>query len=165
MQTFLPYSSYRLTAKCLDRQRLGKQRIETLQILKPLARDILTYNLPPHHAAFLSAAIPVGYSDHPVTRLWAGYEPSLCRYGISMCDEWISRGYNDTTRPKLLAILEALKPFNPNPSCPPWTTDPAVHMQYRRLLLHKDSAHYGKYFPKLTPCESINYAEISSITP
>ena len=31
MQTFLPYSDYVASAKCLDRQRLEKQRIETLE--------------------------------------------------------------------------------------------------------------------------------------
>ena len=37
MQTFLPYSSFYQSARVLDRQRLGKQRVETLQILKSLS--------------------------------------------------------------------------------------------------------------------------------
>lgn len=36
MQTFLPYPSFVESAKCLDRQRLGKQRVEVLQLLKAL---------------------------------------------------------------------------------------------------------------------------------
>ena len=36
MQTFLPYADYTRTAKCLDRQRLGKQRVECKQILNAL---------------------------------------------------------------------------------------------------------------------------------
>ena len=36
MQTFLPYDDFEKTAQCLDRLRLGKQRVETLQILKAL---------------------------------------------------------------------------------------------------------------------------------
>ena len=31
MQTFLPYSNFKKSAKCLDRQRLGKQRVEALK--------------------------------------------------------------------------------------------------------------------------------------
>ncbi len=33
MQTFLPYPNFQQSAGCLDNHRLGKQRIETLEIL------------------------------------------------------------------------------------------------------------------------------------
>lgn len=36
MQTFLPYADFRASAHVLDRQRLGKQRVETLQIMQAL---------------------------------------------------------------------------------------------------------------------------------
>ena len=36
MQTFLPYPDFAKSAMCLDNKRLGKQRIECLQILKAL---------------------------------------------------------------------------------------------------------------------------------
>lgn len=36
MQTFLPYKSFEQSAACLDNKRLGKQRVEVLQILKAL---------------------------------------------------------------------------------------------------------------------------------
>ena len=39
MQTFLPYASFEESAKVLDRQRLGKQRVECLQIFNALAGD------------------------------------------------------------------------------------------------------------------------------
>ena len=32
MQTFLPYQNFIKSAKCLDYKRLGKQRVEALQI-------------------------------------------------------------------------------------------------------------------------------------
>ena len=41
MQTFLPYADYAASAKVLDRMRLGKQRVETLQILQTLVRERL----------------------------------------------------------------------------------------------------------------------------
>ena len=34
MQTFMPYPDYSESARCLDRQRLGKQRVEAFQILR-----------------------------------------------------------------------------------------------------------------------------------
>ena len=36
MQTFLPYASFIKSAQCLDDKRLGKQRVECLQILKAI---------------------------------------------------------------------------------------------------------------------------------
>jgi len=33
MQTFVPYANFSESAKVLDRQRLGKQRVETLQVM------------------------------------------------------------------------------------------------------------------------------------
>jgi hypothetical protein len=37
MQTFLPYPDFRKSAEVLDRQRLGKQRVEGLQLINSLA--------------------------------------------------------------------------------------------------------------------------------
>jgi len=57
MQTFMPYGSqYDQTAKCLDVKRLGKQRVETYQILKALLGE------------------SKGWRNHPATRMWEGYE-------------------------------------------------------------------------------------------
>ena len=36
MQTFLPYPDFVASARCLDRRRLGKQRVEVLQLLRAL---------------------------------------------------------------------------------------------------------------------------------
>ena len=35
MQTFLPYEDFRASARVLDRQRLGKQRVEAKRSCKP----------------------------------------------------------------------------------------------------------------------------------
>ena len=39
MQTFLPFSDFAQTAAVLDARRLGKQRVEVLQILRALTFD------------------------------------------------------------------------------------------------------------------------------
>jgi hypothetical protein len=36
MQTFLPYPDFGATAAVLDARRLGKQRVETVQVLRAL---------------------------------------------------------------------------------------------------------------------------------
>ena len=36
MQTFLPFPDFKMSAQVLDYKRLGKQRVEALQILKTL---------------------------------------------------------------------------------------------------------------------------------
>jgi len=84
MITFHPYSDFRQSAAVLDRQRLGKQRIECLQMVRALVGETL------------------GWRNHPSTRLWRGYTQALVRYGIAMCDEWQQRGYRDATQDKLL---------------------------------------------------------------
>ena len=38
MQTFLPYSDFIKSAKCLDYRRLGKQRVEAWQIYNTLKK-------------------------------------------------------------------------------------------------------------------------------
>ena len=39
MQTFLPYPDFKKSASCLDYKRLGKQRVEGLQILNAIQGD------------------------------------------------------------------------------------------------------------------------------
>jgi hypothetical protein len=77
MQTFLPYPDFLKSAQCLDRARLGKQRIETKQL-------VMALTLPKY-----------GWKSHPAARMWEGYTLALCVYGAVMSREWIKRGYKD----------------------------------------------------------------------
>ena len=74
MQTFLPYRNFQKTAKSLDRQRLGKQRVEAWQILQAITNQ------------------DYGWQNHPAVKMWRGYETALSEYGIDVCKEWIDRG-------------------------------------------------------------------------
>ena len=78
MQTFLPYSSFIKSVRCLDRQRLGKQRVEALQILNALNGK------------------SKGWTNHPATKMWRGYEEALCLYKDLCIQEWMERGYKNT---------------------------------------------------------------------
>ena len=71
MQTFLPESDFAASARCLDYKRLGKQRVETYQILKG------------------------SWPHHPASKMWVGHRDALMAYGMEMCREWIRRGYKD----------------------------------------------------------------------
>ncbi len=89
MQTFLPFADFAASARALDDRRLGKQRVEALQIVRALTRE--TY----------------GWQHHPAVRMWRGYEEALGSYGIVVCREWRRRGRADTCEHKLLDDLRA----------------------------------------------------------
>ncbi|MGX9924157.1 MSMEG_6728 family protein [Streptomyces sp. NPDC002248] len=125
MQTFLPSEDFVTTAKCLDWRRLGKQRVETLQILNALT------------------GVSRGWGNHPITRMWAGYESALLLYGVTICSEWLARGYNDTCLGKMSALLE----FDPSPPMPSWMGLPKLHLSHQSNLVRKDPGFYGPKFP------------------
>lgn len=126
MQTFLPYASYQETAQCLDYRRLGKQRVETLQILRALNGD------------------SKGWVNHPATRMWRGHRVHLISYGIAICDEWIRRGYRDTCGAKILSHLDAAYRAQEY-DMPHWLGYEPLHASHRSNLLRKDPAYYGSF--------------------
>ena len=126
MQTFLPYPTYMKSARALDRQRLGKQRVETLQLLKAL-----------HEGG--------GWSNHPAARMWRGYEPALVSYGAMVCIAWRNRGYKDTCLQKILAYDPDELRFDPSTPQPPWLGDPDLHASHRSNLLRKYPEWYGSF--------------------
>jgi len=134
MQTFLPYPDYIESAKVLDRQRLGKQRVEVLQILKCLIGE------------------GGAWEKHPAVLMWRGFEPALIRYGLQICIEWGERGYSDTCFDKIAEFAERF-PWNGSssplefPPDPSWFGDPDFHLSHQSNLVRKDPAHYGPLFP------------------
>ena len=126
MQTFLPYPRFDQTASILDRQRLGKQRVECKQILMTLTGQSR------------------GWVNHPAIRMWAGYEWTLRAYTYAICAEWINRGYRDTIR-DWLTTLDL--PAHRAPVVPPWLGDPAFHLSHQSNLVRKMPAHYRAFFP------------------
>jgi Pyrimidine dimer DNA glycosylase len=127
MQTFLPYSDFTACARILDSKRLGKQRVETLQIVKAL--------LQPDY----------GWRHHPAVLMWKGYEEALGRYGMEVCHAWRRRGFADTCEPKILADLGRLglelvreqDELAAAGAVPPWLGDAALHRSHQSALLRK----------------------------
>ncbi|MDY7085837.1 MAG: MSMEG_6728 family protein [Actinomycetota bacterium] len=134
MQTFLPYAGFVASAKVLDAKRLGKQRVETVQVLRGLT-------------------VPgYGWRHHPAVKMWRGYEEALVRYGLDMTGVWTGTGRADTTATTLLADLgtgaeirgqQALAEAG---ELPPWLGDPAVHRSHQSALLRKDPDFYRPLF-------------------
>ena len=84
MQTFLPELTFEASASALDYRRLGKQRVETYQILRTLTGK------------------SDSWKNHPAVKMWRGYEKALCAYGLAICEEWrYVRGYKDTCCEKI----------------------------------------------------------------
>lgn len=137
MQTFLPYPDFARTARVLDPLRLGKQRVEALQILRALT--VRGY----------------GWRHHPVVRMWAGYEEALVRYGMEMCERWCSLGRADTCSESMVRELaERCGVATPRRQrllaeageLPPWLGDRELHLSHRSALLRKAPEFYRPIF-------------------
>jgi hypothetical protein len=145
MQTFLPYPDFAESAEVLDNKRLGKQRIEAIQILKALAYSLLDSRV----RKDLGMTELSRWIKHPAVRMWRGYELALADYGLTICTQWIERGFRDSCWDKINEIRDVLagtykqryfsapKPF--------WFGNAEFHQSHRSNLLRKDPEFYGKY--------------------
>jgi hypothetical protein len=128
MQTFLPYSDFSLSAAVLDRQRLGKQRVEGMQLLKTLTSN-------------------GGWSNHPAAKMWKGHEASLANYTLAVIEQWKSRGYKDTCDGKVREIC-SLNGINlDTASFPDWLGDRDFHISHRSNLIRKKPDYYSHMWP------------------
>jgi hypothetical protein len=129
VQTFLPYPSFADSAAALDRPRLGKQRVETLQLLK--ANTVPDY----------------GWRHHPAAKMWAGRLPALVAYGLAMTDAWTALGRPDTVRPQLLEFAPEVEDrAQDDIDMPRWLGDEAFHLSHRSNLVRKDPEFYRPIF-------------------
>jgi len=164
MQTFLPDPSFHVSARCLDRKRLGKQRVEVLQILRA------------------NLGIKSGWRNHPASKMWKGHESALSLYGVCICAEWIRRGYKDGCMEKIALLggdalqtrlaekaLEGEEVFTDRGwpfTFPPWIGDPRFHASHKSKLMAKAPDHYEKFhwawepgLPYFWPTKHPDYAE------
>jgi hypothetical protein len=126
-----------MTASVLDRQRLGKQRVECLQILRTLKQGEWSSDMPKKRTAWY---------NHPAVQMWKGYEAGLMLYLYEICAEWIRRGYKDTCWQK--AIEVGFRPPNTDQEflIPSWIGNEMFHKSHQSNLLRKNSDHYGQFF-------------------
>jgi len=121
MQTFLPYSSFTKTFRCLDYRRLGKQRVEAYQILNVL----------------LGRTNTKGWRNHPAVKMWRGYENALKLYFNECVDEWKNRGYNNNMKYEIIDDEVVM---------PPWLGDEGFHQSHRSNLMRKQPEHYSEHW-------------------
>ena len=117
MQTFLPYRSFMKSALTLDYRRLGKQRVEAMQILRAIREG-------------------GAWAHHPIVRLWSDYTDALCEYYNCMVIEWRRRGYVNT-----MPLLELPGRLIDRPR---WLNDDFIR-DHRSNLLRKDPVYYGQF--------------------
>jgi hypothetical protein len=140
VQTFLPYADFGETARVLDKRRLGKQRVEAIQVLRALT--VAGY----------------GWRHHPAAAMWAGYEEALVRYGLDICTAWCSLGNADTCGATLVADLtrgtglsapRVQADLAAADELPPWLGDRHFHRSHQSALLRKDPTHYRPLFKRV----------------
>ena len=125
MQTFMPEPSFKDSLAVLDDKRLGKQRVETKQILRAIRGET------------------IGWRNHPATLMWVGYEGALARYGYVSCNIWSLRGFDDTLREYFLHVIRNAD----HTEMPPWFGYMPFHISHRSNLVRKDPQHYRRFYP------------------
>jgi hypothetical protein len=133
MQTFLPVADFADSARLLDSPRLGKQRVETLQILRAI-------ELPDY-----------GWANHPAVLMWRGRTPALVAYGLAMARVWQERGFADTTARQIGEFAPEVVDRSQDELAaagllPSWLGDEELHRSHRSNLIAKDPVFYRERF-------------------
>lgn len=147
MQTFLPFADFARSAASLDMARLGKQRVENLQIMHALVDD------------------RYGWQNHPAVRMWRGHEGALLLYQEAVVEDWEIRprksgkpAAEDTCLLKTVSLYNEVVPFlaEDNWDLPDWLGDDDFHESHRSNLIRKDPVYYGPKFASITR-EGLDY--------
>jgi hypothetical protein len=137
VQTFLPFADFEQSARALDLKRLGKQRVEGIQVLRGLT-------------------VPgYGWRHHPAVKMWRGHEEALARYAVTCCDVWSELGHADTCAATIgqdvravgVTTIRTQAELAEAGALPPWLGDEAFHRSHRSALVRKDPDHYRRLFP------------------
>lgn len=128
MQTFLPYPQFYESAHALDNKRLGKQRVECLQILRALTNK------------------KYGWQNHPAVNMWRGHEGALLTYTHVIIDIWRARGFKDTCKAKVHKEFPYERFTEEQYIYPPWLGNEAFHLSHQSNLIRKFPEHYRKIF-------------------
>jgi len=143
MNTFLPYLDFTDSIRCLDNKRLGKQRVEAMQMLNII----------------LEGRTNGGWINHPCTKMWRPYPHALALYMNLCIQEWVDRGFNNTME---------FAPFKMDElKMPKWIGDSRLHSSHRSNLLRKDTDWYGQFgwmesdnLPYFWPSKEPGYVEL-----
>ncbi len=143
----------------LDDKRLGKQRVETLQIMQ-----VLTGYRWDNSVGVIGAYEPKGWRNHPAVLMWKGFEPALAEYQRVVCTAWTARGFNDTCARKTAGLLEA-SGYPTSILLPPWIGQAPLHLSHRSNLIRKDPDVYAPLFVGVPPDLPYVWPVTSSCSP
>ncbi len=137
MQTFLPYADFERSARALDLRRLGKQRVECIQVVRGLT--VSDY----------------AWRHHPAVKMWRGHLEALGRYSFTVCEVWRELGHADTCQDTIAADLASAGTITVRTQAelaeagllPPWLGDEDFHRRHQSSLVRKDPEHYRPQFP------------------
>jgi hypothetical protein len=125
MQIFLPYPDFVKSLQSLDNKRLGKQRVETYQIISAISgrpkKDGKPYK---------------GWVSHPCTIMWKDHLEALKLYYNWSLDIWKERGFKNTMEYEVISDKVKL---------PEWLGFEPFHSSHRANLLRKDHEFYSKH--------------------
>ncbi len=124
VNTFIPFKSISKTMKVLDRQRLGKQRLECKQIIEVIENK------------------RTGYKNHPIVCMWKDNVDGLKYYYNKCIDEWVNRGYKNNMEKYEIEYK------NKKDIMPWWIYNKQVRMSHQASLLRKNYEYYKDKFPK-----------------
>jgi hypothetical protein len=125
MQIFLPYPNFRQSLKALDNKRLGKQRVETYQIISAITRR-----------PKLDGTPYKGWLNHPCTVMWRNNVPALTMYLNCAIEEWVARGFKNTMD---------FEDIDGEVEMPEWFGNEKFHSSHRANLLKKEPEFYSQY--------------------
>ena len=126
MQTFLPYPDFKTSLESLDDKRLGKQRVETYQLIAGLEGRLTKKGKP----------YTKGRVNHPISQMFRDNIPALKQYLNVSIDVWVARGKNNTMEKEIIDEEVVM---------PSWFGNEELHRSHRANLLRKNADYYGAY--------------------
>lgn len=159
----------------LDNKRLGKQRVETLQIMGVLLGGLKTIDHAIEEYIELQEVEPNVWQEeichrevprppekwhvekyakaswlfHPAVMMWKGYEAALLDYQYAICYEWhVMRGFEDTCLRKTFMMFYTMPWLLEDKSEPWWLGDEDFHLGHQSNLLRKNPEWYRPMFAK-----------------
>jgi hypothetical protein len=168
VNTFIMDQNLVLSASLLDNKRLGKQRVETRQII-----DIL------EEIDRGSTTVNKGFINHPAVKAWIGYTNQLKVYFNIIVREWCFRGFKNNM--DFYSIDENLYHIVPcnfignkayydvtkfnKYSFPFWVNYPPFYLSHQASLCRKNPVYYSKFLrEELKPFLNNGYLWPTKIT-
>lgn len=134
MQTFLPYPDFKESLECLDRARLGKQRVEAKQIIDIINQIKRLDGI---------GRGKISWANHPAVIMWEKNLDALIVYYNTSLLIWASKGYKNE---KLKFIPVSFSKFQQ----PWWLGNESFHLSHQSNLISKKPAFYCPKFPGIS---------------